>query len=56
MADYPTWKVNMMMYLEAVDHGFIEKIVDGPNVPKKLVPQEGTTPEHYMHKLKAEMT
>ena len=51
-ADYPTWKVKMMMYLEAVDPDVTNRIIDGPNVRKKLVPQEETTPEHYVDKLK----
>ena len=51
-ADYPTWKVKMMMYLEAADPDVTDRITKGPHVPKKLVPQEGTTPEHYVDKLK----
>ena len=43
-ADYPTWKVKMILYLEAADIDFIDRITDGPHVPKKLVPKEGTTP------------
>ena len=43
-ADYPTWKIKMILYLEAADPDFIDRITDGPHVPKKLVPKEGTTP------------
>ena len=35
----------MILYLEATDPDFIDKITDGPHVPKKLIPQDGTTPE-----------
>ena len=55
-ANYPSWKVKMMLYLEAADPDFIEKITDGPHVPKKLISRDGTTPEHYVDKQKVEMT
>ncbi|XP_017227897.1 spindle pole body component 110-like [Daucus carota subsp. sativus] len=55
-ADYPTWKVKIILYHEAADPDFNDRITDGPHVPKKLVPKEGTTPEHYMDKTRAEMT
>ena len=55
-ANYPTWKVRMILYLEFTDPDFIDRIIDGPHVPKKLAPKEGTTPEHYADKTKAEMT
>ena len=45
-----------MLYLEAADPDFIDRNTDGPHVPKKLIPQNGTTPEHYVDKQKAEMT
>lgn len=46
----------MLMYLETADPDFIDRITNGPHVPKKRVPQEGTTLEHYLDKMKAEMT
>ena len=46
----------MILYLESIDSDFIDRITDGPHVPKKLVPKEGTTPEHFVDKTKAEMT
>ena len=46
----------MILYLEAVDPDFVDRITDGPHIPKKLIPQDGTTPEHYVDKQKAEMT
>ena len=54
--DYLTWKVKIILYLEAADPYFIDMITDGPYVPKKLVAKEGTTPEHYVDKTRAEMT
>ena len=54
--DYPTWKVKMILYLEAADPHFIDMITDVPHVPKKLVPKEGTTPEHSVDKTRGEMT
>ena len=45
-----------MLYLEAADPDFVDMIADGPHIPKKLIPQDGTTPEHYVDKQKAEMT
>ena len=55
-ADYLTWKVKMILYLEAADPDFNDRITDGPHLTKKLVPPEGTTPEHYVDKNKAKMT
>ena len=55
-AYYLTWKVKMLLYLETADPDFIDRITNGPHVPKKRVPQEGTTLEHYLDKMKAEMT
>ena len=46
----------MLLYLETADPDFIDRITNGPHVPKKRVPQEGTTLEHYLDKMKAEMT
>ena len=54
--DYPTWKVKIILYFEAVDPDFIDRITDGPHVPKKLIPKEGTTPEHYVDKTREELT
>ena len=34
---YTTWKVNMLMFLEATDPNFLDRINDGPHEPKKLV-------------------
>ena len=42
--DYPIWKVKMMLYLEATDPDFVDRITDGRHIPKKLIPQDGTTP------------
>ena len=44
-----------MLYLEAADPDFVDRTTDGPLIPKKLIPQYGTTPEHYVDKQKVEM-
>ena len=59
-SDYSTWKVNMLMFLEATDPDYIDRINDGPHEPRKLVPAtvvDGVTiPEHYVAKDKYEWT
>ena len=60
ISDYSTWKVKMLMFLEATDPDYIDRINDGPHEPKKLVPAavvDGiTVPEHYVAKDKFEWT
>ena len=59
-SDYSTWKVKMLMILEATDPDYIDRIDDGPHEPRKLVPVavvDGITiPEHYVAKDKFEWT
>ena len=59
-SDYSTWKVKMLMFLEATDPDYIDRINDGPHEPRKLVPSavvDGVTiPEHYVAKDKFEWT
>ena len=59
-SDYSTWKVKMLMFLEATDADYIDRINDGPHEPIKLVPAavvDGVTvPEHYVAKDKFEWT
>ncbi|KAK1359569.1 hypothetical protein POM88_044043 [Heracleum sosnowskyi] len=50
--EYPTWKVKMLMYLEAMDPDYLDRIRDGPYVPTRIVAQTDTVPEHYMVKIK----
>ena len=50
-ADYPTWRVKMLMYLEAIDPDYIDKVNDGPYVPKKIVPKTPEVPEHCIPKV-----
>ena len=44
----------MLMYLEASDPDYIDRINDGPYLPKKIVPQTATEPEHFIIKEKSE--
>ena len=59
-SDYSTWKVKMLMFPEATDPNYIDRINDGPHEPRKLVPAavvDGITiPEHYVAKDKFEWT
>ena len=59
-SDYSTWKVKMLIFLEATDPDYIDRINDGPHEPRKLVPAavvDGiTVPEHYVAKDKFEWT
>ena len=41
------------MYLEATDPSYLERINEGPYVPKRLVSQTETVPEHYVPKVKS---
>ena len=53
-SEYTTWKVKMLMFLEATDPDFLNRIRDVPHKPKKLVPAsvvDGITVlEHYVAK------
>ena len=59
-SEYTTWKVKMLMNLEATDPDFLDRIHDDPHEPKKLVPAavvDGiTVPQHYVAKDKFEWT
>ena len=50
----------MLMFPEAIDPDYIDRINDGPHEPRKLVPEsvvDGVTvPEHYVAKDKFEWT
>ncbi|KAL8118026.1 hypothetical protein AgCh_015791 [Apium graveolens] len=54
--EYTTWKVKMLMYLEATDPDYLDVINDGPFMPTKLVPATPTVAEHYQLKQKTEWT
>ena len=54
--EYPTWKVKMLMYLEATDPDYLDVINDGPFMPTKRVPATPTIAEHYQLKEKTEWT
>ena len=53
-SEYLTWKVQMLMYLEASDPDYVDRVNDGPYLPKKIVPQTPTEPEHFVIKEKSE--
>ena len=60
-SDYSTWKVKMLMFLEATDPDYIDRINDGPTRAKKACSSNGllmevTIPEHYVAKDKFEWT
>ncbi|KAL8119322.1 hypothetical protein AgCh_016733 [Apium graveolens] len=55
-AEYPTWKVKMLMHLESTDPDYLNVINDGPSMPTKLVPATLTVAEHYQLKEKTEWT
>ena len=44
----------MLMYLEASDPDYIDRINDGPYLPRKIVPQIATEPEQFIIKEKSE--
>ena len=58
--DFSTWKIKMLMFLEATDPDYIDRINDGPHEPRKLVPSavvDGVEiSEHYVAKDKFEWT
>ncbi|KAK1396741.1 hypothetical protein POM88_006604 [Heracleum sosnowskyi] len=55
-SEYSTWKVKMLMYLEAMDPDYLDRILDGPYVPTRFVERTETVPEHYVVKAKSEWT
>ena len=52
--EYSTWRVKMLMYLEASNPDYIDRINDGPYLPRKIVPQTTTEPERFVLKEKNE--
>ena len=52
--EYSTWRVKMLMYLEASDPDYIDRINEGPYLPRKIVPQIETEPEQFIIKEKSE--
>ncbi|KAK1359193.1 hypothetical protein POM88_043667 [Heracleum sosnowskyi] len=55
-SEYPTWRVKMLMYLEAMDPDYLDRIRDGPYIPTRIVERTDTIPEHYVVKAKSEWT
>ncbi|KAK1394100.1 hypothetical protein POM88_013156 [Heracleum sosnowskyi] len=56
ISEYPTWKVKMLMYLEAMDPNYLDRIHDGPYIPTRIIEWTETVPEHYVVKAKSEWT
>ena len=52
--EYLTWKVKMLMYLEASDPDYVDRVNDGSNLPKKIALQTSTEHEHFITKEKSE--
>ncbi|KAK1397404.1 hypothetical protein POM88_007267 [Heracleum sosnowskyi] len=55
-SEYLTWKVKMLMYLEAMDPDYLDRIRDGPYIPTRIIERTETVPEHYVVKAKSEWT
>ncbi|KAK1394768.1 hypothetical protein POM88_013824 [Heracleum sosnowskyi] len=55
-SEYPTWRVKMLMYLEAMDPDYLDRIRDGPYIPTRIIERTETVPEHYVVKAKSEWT
>ena len=59
-AEYPIWNVKMMMFLEATDCDYLDRIHDGPFFPRQLIPTTlvggVNQPKHYVVKDKSEWT
>ncbi|KAK1384550.1 hypothetical protein POM88_022285 [Heracleum sosnowskyi] len=54
--EYPTWRVEMLMYLEAMNPEYLDRIRDGPYIPTRLVGQTDTVPKQYVVNVKSEWT
>ena len=52
--EYSTWRVKILIYLEASDPDYIDRINDGPYLPRKIVSQTPTEPERFVLKEKNE--
>ncbi|KAK1369394.1 hypothetical protein POM88_035486 [Heracleum sosnowskyi] len=55
-SEYSTWRVKMLMYLEAMDPDYLDRIRDGPYVPTRIIERTDTVPEHYVVKAKSDWT
>ncbi|KAK1379053.1 hypothetical protein POM88_025797 [Heracleum sosnowskyi] len=54
--EFSTWKVKMLMYLEASDPDYIDRISNGPFIPTEPVAATETTPAGLAPKKKSEWT
>ena len=55
-SEYPIWKVKMMMFLEATDQEYLDRINDGPHKPTRLVAGVGGAKEQYVPKERKDYT
>ncbi|KAK1401859.1 hypothetical protein POM88_001464 [Heracleum sosnowskyi] len=55
-AEYPIWKVKMTMFLEATDPEYLDRINDGPHMPKKLSPVVAGQEQKSVPKEKKDLT
>ncbi|XP_074351397.1 uncharacterized protein LOC141690502 [Apium graveolens] len=51
--DYSTWRVKMLMFLEAIDNSYVDIIKTGPPYSMKIVAMTADAPEHYAIKEKS---
>lgn len=47
-SDYSTWRVKMLMFLEAIDDAYADIIKTGPPYPMETVAMTPYEPEHYI--------
>ena len=55
-SEYPIWKVKMMMFLEATDLEYLDRINDGPHKPTRLIAGVGGVKEQYVPKERKDYT
>ena len=54
--EYPIWKVKMIMFLEATDPEYLDRINDGPHMPTKLSPVVAGQEQKTVPKEKKDLT
>ncbi|KAL8098247.1 hypothetical protein AgCh_031124 [Apium graveolens] len=56
VSEYPVWSVKMVIFLEAMDPEYLDRIYDGPHNPTKLSIVVGNEPHRMIPKEKREFT